>query len=143
MSQEYSRGFVAPLRTEVPETAATSEASRKEGVVHEVGAIYHGYSQRFVASLLAAPLRTEVPEKDVNISRNHAFSAPHLFFFFLPTVATGLPSPSSSARSSCSSAHASTFLGGAAGDSGSRASSHCDEKAAATSEGRSKRRLRG
>jgi hypothetical protein len=36
----------ATLRTEVPETAATSEASRKEGVDREVGAMSHEYERR-------------------------------------------------------------------------------------------------
>ena len=57
----------ATLRKEVPETVATSEASHKEGVVHEVGAMSQEYSQGFVASLFAASLRAEVPETEADI----------------------------------------------------------------------------
>ena len=68
----------ATLHSEVPETAATKEASCKDGIVHEIGAVSHEYSQRFVdslfapvavfvASLLDALLRAEVLERDVDI----------------------------------------------------------------------------
>ena len=60
-------GSEGRFKEEVRECEERKTRVGKEGVAHEVGTMSHEYSQRFVASFLAAPLRMEVPETDVDV----------------------------------------------------------------------------